>query len=113
MNSKRIIIYSLVSIITSLLVIWSFTTGTKYEEPGYIYQVYLDGEKIGLIDSEEKLYKLINEEQIAIKEEYQVNQVYPPKGFEIIRTHTYDEDLSTVKEVYATTLTYRYVDENE
>ena len=60
MNSKRIIIYSLVSIITSLLVIWSFTTGTKYEEPGYIYQVYLDGEKIGLIDSEEKLYKLIN-----------------------------------------------------
>lgn len=100
MNSKRIIIYSLVSIITSLLVIWSFTTGTKYEEPGYIYQVYLDGEKIGLIDSEEKLYKLINEEQIAIKEEYQVNQVYPPKGFEIIRTHTYDEDLSTVKEVY-------------
>ena len=100
MNSKRIIIYSLVSIITSLLVIWSFTTGTKYEEPGYIYQVYLDGEKIGLIDSEEKLYKIINEEQIAIKEEYQVNQVYPPKGFEIIRTHTYDEDLSTVKEVY-------------
>ena len=83
-----------------MLVIWSFTTGTKYEEPGYIYQVYLDGEKIGLIDSEEKLYKLINEEQIAIKEEYQVNQVYPPKGFEIIRTHTYDEDLSTVKEVY-------------
>ena len=100
MNSKRIIIYSLVSIITSLLVIWCFTSGTKYEEPGYIYQVYLDGEKIGLIDSEEKLYKLINEEQIAIKEEYQVNQVYPPKGFEIIRTHTYDENLSTVKEVY-------------
>lgn len=100
MNSKRIIIYSLVSIITSLIVIWCFTGETKYEEPGYIYQVYLDGEKIGLIDSEEKLYELINKEQIAIKDEYQVNQVYPPKGFEIIRTHTYDENLSTVKEVY-------------
>ena len=100
MNSKRIIIYSLVSIITSLIVIWCFTGETKYKEPGYIYQVYLDGEKIGLIDSKEKLYELINKEQIAIKDEYQVNQVYPPKGFEIIRTHTYDENLSTVKEVY-------------
>ena len=100
MNSKRIIIYSLVSIVTSLLVIWCFTNETKYEEPGYIYQVYLDGEKIGLIDSKDELYKLINQEQIAIKDEYQVNQVYPPKGFEIIRTHTYNDKLSTVKEVY-------------
>ena len=100
MNSKRIIIYSLITIITSLLVIWCFSGERDFKEPGYIYQVYLDGEKIGLIDSEDKLYKLINEEQIAIKDEYQVNQVYPPKGFEIVRTHTYDENLSTVKEVY-------------
>ena len=100
MNSKNIIIYSLVAIITSLLVIWCFSNESKYEEPGYIYQVYLDGEKIGLIDSEDKLYNLINEEQIAIKDEYQVNQVYPPKGFDIVRTHTYNDKLSTVKEVY-------------
>lgn len=70
------------------------------EIPNKIYQVYLDGEKIGIIKSKNELYNLINEEQSEIKNEYKVNQVYPPKGFQIISKNTYDEELSTVKEVY-------------
>ena len=100
MNSKGVIISSLFSIIAALFVIWCFSLETSYAEPDYIYQVYLDGEKIGLIDSKDNLYDLINHEQTEIKDEYNVDQVYPPKGFDIIKTHTYDDELTTVQNVY-------------
>ena len=100
MNKKGIVMCSLLSIILTAFIIWSFMLETGYKKPSFVFQVYLDGEKIGLIDSKEDLYDLINKEQIKIKDEYKVDQVYPPKGFDIIRTHTYDENLSTVKEVY-------------
>lgn len=68
----------------------------------YNYQVYLDGEKIGLIDSKDELYSLINQEQIDIKKKYNVDQVYPPKGFQIIKTNTYENTVTTVENVYET-----------
>lgn len=77
-----------------------FITEETFDMPESIYQVYLDGEKIGLINSKDDLYSLINQEQKEIKEEYDVNQVYPPKGFKIIRHNTYANQLSTVENVY-------------
>ena len=100
MNKKGIVISTLISIASAALLVWIFSLETSYAEPDFIYQVYLDGEKIGLIESKDKLYELINKEQKQIKETYNVEQVYPPKGFDIIRTHTYNEELSTVEEVY-------------
>ena len=38
--------------------------------------------------SQDELYALINEEQSSIKEEYNVNQVYPPKGFSILSLYS-------------------------
>ena len=64
------------------------------------YQVYLDGEKIGLIDNVDNLYSLINDEQATIKNEYNVDQVYPPKGFEIEKYISYDNNTSSVEDVY-------------
>lgn len=112
MNKKGIIISGVITLSISILLIMSFinTSNSLNQEiieenrisnyVGNVYQVYLDGEKIGLIDSKEKLYNLINNEQVEIKEEYNVNQVYPPKGFQIIKTNTYNKELSTVEEVY-------------
>ena len=68
--------------------------------PDSIYQVYLDGEKIGLVNSKDDLYTLINKEQKEIKKEYKVDQVYPPKGFKIIRQNTYTENIDSVENVY-------------
>lgn len=65
-----------------------------------LYQVYIDGQKIGLIESKDELYNLINEEQGEIKKKYNVDQVYPPKGFQIIKTNTYSSELSTPEIVY-------------
>ena len=100
MNKKGIFLSSLFSLLTISLVIFCFYCEEDYYEAHETYQVYLDGEKIGLIESKDKLYELINEEQIAIKDEYKVDQVYPPKGFNIIKTRTYDEKVSTIKDVY-------------
>ena len=65
-----------------------------------VYQVYLDGEKIGVIKDENELYSLINEEQKSIRDEYNVSQVYPPKGFSISKYVTYDTQLSTAADIY-------------
>jgi hypothetical protein len=40
------------------------------------FQVYLSGRKIGLIQSDEELYKMIDEEQKDIKELYKVSKVF-------------------------------------
>ncbi len=97
---KGIILTSLITILLGLLIGVNFYYEEDYEIPNHIYQVYLDGEKIGLINSKDELYDLINNEQVEIKDKYKVNQVYPPKGFQIIKKNTYDNSISSVQEVY-------------
>ena len=64
------------------------------------YQVYLGGEKIGLIASSDQLYDKINDEQKEIKEKYGVNKVYSPQSLEIQKVSTYKNNLKSVDEVY-------------
>ena len=64
------------------------------------YLVYLDSKKIGIIEDDQALYNLINEEQKAIKSQYDVSVVYPPTSFEILKTNTYDNNYSTVDDIY-------------
>ena len=64
------------------------------------YQVYLGGEKIGLISNKEDLLDLIDEEQQEIKDKYKVDKVYSPSGLEIMSVSTYKNDLMTAQEVY-------------
>lgn len=99
-KTKGYILSFLVTALIAVLMGFSFITEESYSKPISIYQVYLDGEKIGLIDSKEELYSLINKEQVEIKDEYQVDQVYPPKGFKLIKKNTYDNKITTVEKVY-------------
>ena len=64
------------------------------------YQVYLGGEKIGLIASADELYAKINEEQQDIKKQYGVNNVYSPQSLEVQKVSTYKTDLKSATEVY-------------
>lgn len=101
MNKIKGLISSLIITITvGGFLVMGYMTKESYSMPESIYQVYLDGEKIGLVKSKDDLYSLINQEQKEIKKEYNVNQVYPPKGFKIIRQTTYEEELNSVEEVY-------------
>lgn len=100
MNKKGIILCVLLTILISTLLTLSFFTSESYSNPNSVYQVYLDGNKIGLIDSKDDLYDLINTEQTEIKDSYKVDQVYPPKGFKIVEKKTYDENLISIEDVY-------------
>ncbi len=71
-----------------------------YNQAYKVYQVYLNGNKLGLINDQDELYALINEEQKEIKETYQVDHVYPPNGFEIKEYKTYNQNVISAQEIY-------------
>lgn len=72
----------------------------KSVTPKSVYQVYLNGERIGLVDNKEELLNLINEEQQDIRDTYSVSQVYPPNGFDIEEYITYDENVVSANNIY-------------
>ena len=100
LNLKTIIISTIFIGLIGALLTLDFISTKQYESPSVNYKVYLDGEKIGLISSKEDLYQMINKEQTEIKNKYNVKNVYPPKGFEIVKLYTYDNDLTPIGTVY-------------
>ena len=65
-----------------------------------LYQVYLDGKKVGLIASDQELYDLIDKEQREIKEKYGVSKVYPPEGLEVTPVKTYSKNVISARNIY-------------
>ena len=58
----------------SIFIILIISGNTKNDKaPNSAYQVYLNGQKMGMIASKDELYDLINEEQKGIKEKYNVD----------------------------------------
>ncbi len=90
----------LFSILTFLLLFFIGHDVQSDSEPNKLYKVYLNGETIGLIRSEESLKKLIDEKQKEIKEKYAVNKVYPPYGLDIKEEYTYETKIMKDEEVY-------------
>lgn len=68
--------------------------------PIEVYQVYLNGKKIGLIASKDELLELIDNEQKEIKQKYGVDKVYPPNGLDIEKIYTYNEDIISAENIY-------------
>lgn len=99
-NKKGYVLCGLLTIIISFLVGYTFIKQEKYDIPETVYQIYLDGEKLGMIRDADQLYSMINEEQSSIKENYGVDQVYPPNGFVIEEYTTYDSDTVPVNKIY-------------
>ncbi len=90
-------------IITLIISVAAFFMGVTSKEEGNplsLYQVYLNGEDIGLIKSKETLLNLIDEEQRELKEKYDVDKVYPPSGLDIQPIVTYDFNVKDEKKIY-------------
>lgn len=97
---KNIIMTILITLICTLVLYLSQYQERLYEESNEYYQVYLNGNKIGVIEEEQELYDLIDYNQSAIKEEYQVKNVYPPTDLQIIGMNTYETKVDDIKNVY-------------
>ena len=71
-----------------------------YGDPYEVFQVYLNGKKIGLIKSDTDLYNLIDKEQGSIKEEFNVDKVYPPTGLNVEKVYTYSDKIDNTEDIY-------------
>ena len=102
MNKKEYTIGNIIlGIFLSAFVIYMcLSFEPKKREVHNYYQVYLGGEKIGLIASRDELFDLIDREQQEIKDKYKVDKVYSPSGLEVNEVSTYKTDLLTPQEVY-------------
>lgn len=90
-------------VLTFFISIIVFFMGVKVKaevNPNSLYQVYLNGEVIGLIKNKQELLDLIDKEQSSIKEKYDVDKVYPPDGLDIQSVVTYDDDVQSVISIY-------------
>lgn len=100
MNKSFIKILLLVCLLFITSAGFSFSNFRNADEPKSLYQVYLDGEVIGIIESRDELLDLIDREQKFLKNKYGVDKVYPPKGLEIRRIITYNGDVDSTSSIY-------------
>lgn len=93
---KTVILTSIIGILL-LIIGLSERNSTSINK---VYQVYLNGNKLGIIEDSDELYALINEEQKDIKETYNVSNVYPPNGFIVKEHQTYNAKITSAKDIY-------------
>ncbi len=99
MKQSKLVPFTLIIIVLVLIAFCGFTKGV-YKIPKMGYKVYLDGNELGFIESKDDLYKLIDKEQKEIKNEYSVDKVYPPKGFNVNKYISYSDNYVTTDEIY-------------
>lgn len=101
MNKKSVYWGCLFTIVLGSLVFILGLDRKNYNDyPVTVYQVYLNGQAIGIIQNEEELYNLIDKEQQSLKNEYKVDKIYAPIGLETTRVKTYEGKVDSVQDVY-------------
>ena len=98
MNIK-LLITIICTLIISFIIVF-LTPNDKEVSPQSVYRVYLAGKSVGLIEDKEALDQYIDNEQQTIKDKYNADKVYAPESLEIVKDITYNEEISTTKEIY-------------
>ncbi len=97
---KENVISILIGVVTAVIIFSLNGITQKNEEAQSLYQVYLNGQTIGVIQDKEGLYDLINDKQKEIKDKYGVENVYPPNDFKITKLYTYDNEVNNISYIY-------------
>lgn len=100
MNNKSIRLVIFAVILSGLIFIMGIDRRGFKDTPINVYQVYLSGKLVGIIENEEELYDLIDKEQENLKKEYNVSKVYAPTNLETTKIVTYQGEVDDVKDVY-------------
>lgn len=94
--------FTIVSIIV-LSILSIFLFGFKLKEnknPIEVYGIYLDGKKIGTVKSKDDFDNYINSKEEQLKQRYNVDKIYIPKGVEIKKIITYDNKYDSYESIY-------------
>lgn len=97
---KSYLVSILICSILSIFYYYS-KTSSDFITAREVYQVYLEGNVIGFINNDQELYDLINDEQKEIKDIYNVDYVYPPSDFEIVKINSYVSNITDANEIYS------------
>jgi len=89
----------LIIIVTISIFLLGFNNN-KNGIPQTVYNVYLDGKIIGVIESKESFEEYINQKEEQVKKQYKVENVYTPNGVEIKEVITYNPKISTNEKIY-------------
>ena len=100
MKSKE----KIITIIISSIILCIYFVVNSYsfidDNVNKIYNVYLDGEKIGVIEDKKALYNLIDKKQMDIKNKYNVESVFPPNSLEIVENYSYNSKVDNLNKIY-------------
>lgn len=100
MKKGNIIFTTIFTIVVGTIVFLAGFTIKSGEKPLTVYNVFLDGKKIGTILDKEKLYNLIDQEQESIKKKFNVEKVYPPNSLKVVKHITYDRKVNNINSIY-------------
>ena len=73
---------------------------TTNMEPKEVYNVYLEGNKIGVVKSKDSFEEYINKQEETLKQKYDVTKIYTPKGVEIKKSITYNDQYDSDEKIY-------------
>lgn len=74
--------------------------GSNEKEPKTYYNVYLDGDLLGTIESKTELEKYIDNQNEEYKKMYNVDTIYAPNGLDIKADVVYSNKVETVEKIY-------------
>lgn len=100
MKKSNIIFTTIFTIVVGTIVFLAGFTIKSGEKPLTVYNVFLDGNKIGTILDKDKLYNLIDQEQESIKKKFNVEKVYPPNSLKVVKHITYDRKVNNINSIY-------------
>ena len=100
MKNKGNIGTTFVVIILSAFIFVFGGAGFTKREPNTYYAVYVDGKKMGMVDSAIKFDDYINTQEEKLKEKYGVDTIYTPKGVEVKKLITYDNSVDSYDDIY-------------
>lgn len=96
---KKIILVGII-ILVSFLTIYSGISHHSNDVIKTCYDVYLKGDIIGTIKSEDELLAYIDKQQEKIKQYYKVSQVNVPNDLQIQKTMQYSSEIVDVSDIY-------------
>lgn len=101
MKAKEKIITFIVCLIIFHVYIIVNRYNTMIKNIDKVYNVYLNGEVIGVINNKDELYALIDNLQQGIKDKYNVTTVYPPNTLKVLDNYSYTTKVDSVENVYS------------
>ncbi len=99
-NTKEILICLLTLLSVAIIAILLPSSYQSNKEPDEFYEIYLDGDMLGVVKSKSELEEYIDKNNEVYKRQFNVNKVYSPNGISIQKILTYNGKLDSVEDIY-------------